>query len=86
VNVNTKRSFFNFAGETMLRFCSLHKMEGMVDAALKYKKKVCGEQAGCSVLRPVLNFEGHKGHRFCGQHELDGMVNPAVATTPAPPT
>jgi hypothetical protein len=59
---------FNFEGETKKKFCSNHKLDGMIDI----KHKMC-EYPGCKI-HPNFNFEGEIKYKFCGVHKLDGMI------------
>jgi hypothetical protein len=60
---------FNFTGEKPPLFCSLHKLEGMVD--VKHKK--CLED-GC-FISPSFSMLGEKNRLYCITHKKEGMVN-----------
>ena len=63
------RANFNIEGENIALYCSVHKLDGMID--IKHKK--CIHQ-GCKT-RPVFNIEGEKIALYCSEHKLDGMIN-----------
>ena len=60
---------FNVKGETKALYCSVHKLEGMVDII----HKTCIHE-GCRT-RPVFNNNGEKKALYCSVHKLKGMVN-----------
>lgn len=65
----TKRPNFNFEGKKKGKFCSQHKLTGMVDFA-----HIQCEHDKCT-KSPKFNFEGQKKGRFCKQHAYPGMVD-----------
>jgi hypothetical protein len=62
-------SNFNFKGEDKVKFCSKHKLDGMIDV----KHKTC-EYLDCKVI-PSFNFEGQTTRKFCSIHKQEGMIN-----------
>jgi len=60
---------YNVEGETKALYCSLHKLEGMVNV----KNKMCIHE-GCKT-RPIYNVEGETKALNCSLHKLEGMVN-----------
>lgn len=60
---------YNFEGEKKRLYCSLHKLQGMIDV----KTKNC-ENYLCSSL-PSFNYPNEQKYRFCSKHKLDGMVD-----------
>jgi hypothetical protein len=62
-----KHPSFNMKGLVGGRFCSAHKMEGMIDVISK-RCEECNKQA-------AFNFEGQTRGRFCSSHKAVGMIN-----------
>ena len=62
-----KHPSFNTPGLVGGRFCSAHKLEGMVDVISK-RCEMCSKQA-------AFNYEGQTRGRFCSGHKDIGMVN-----------
>lgn len=65
-----KGSSFNYEGVVGYRFCSTHKLRGMVN--IRTKKKGC-EAVGCG-KEPFFNFKTSPRGRFCIDHKLRDMV------------
>ena len=63
------KPIFNICSETKGRFCSNHKLKGMIDII----NDRC-ENEGCN-MSPIYNYRGEKKRRFCGSHYLPGMIN-----------
>jgi len=63
-----KRGYYNFLGADG-KFCSEHKLEGMVNV----KDKKC-EHPDCET-RPNYNLTGETKARFCNEHKTEGMVD-----------
>jgi len=60
---------FNVEGETRGLYCSVHKLENMIDV----KNKTCNHK-GCKI-RPNFNVEGETRGLYCSVHKLEGMIN-----------
>jgi hypothetical protein len=60
---------FNIEESKSARFCSEHKLEGMVDIY----NKTC-EHKGCKILSS-FNIYGEIKTKFCSIHKLEGMVD-----------
>jgi hypothetical protein len=60
---------FNVEGETKALYCSVHKLDGMIDV----KHKTC-IHINCKT-RPGFNVEGETKALYCLLHKLDGMVD-----------
>lgn len=75
-----KGSSFNYEGVIGYRFCSTHKLDGMVN--IRTKKKGC-ESVGC-LKEPSYNFKTAPRGRFCIDHKLGDMVIicPEVSSVP----
>jgi hypothetical protein len=58
---------FNKEGKTTALYCSIHKLEGMIDV----KSKTCIE---CK-KGPSYNKEGQTKPLYCTTHKKDGMIN-----------
>ena len=65
----TSRPSCNYESEDNPIYCSLHKLENMVDIV----NKKC-EIKGCNV-RPSFNYEGEDKSIYCSNHKLENMVN-----------
>jgi len=63
------RPFFNYENEKQGIYCSVHKLDGMVNI----KSKTC-ENIDCKKI-PHYNYEGISSGLFCTSHKLMGMVN-----------
>jgi hypothetical protein len=63
------RPAYNKEGDTKGLYCSVHKLEGMVDV----KHKTCIHE-GCKT-QPAYNKEGDTKGLYCNEHKLEGMVN-----------
>lgn len=66
---HTIKAIFNAPGEKKGKYCSTHKLEGMVNVI----NKMC-EYQGCGGKRATFNIIGEKP-KFCGEHARDGMIN-----------
>jgi hypothetical protein len=64
-----KNPCFNHEGQIKGRFCSSHRLQGMIDVITKH----C-EASDCE-KRPYFNHKGHTNGRFCSSHRLKGMVD-----------
>ena len=64
------RPNFNTPGLKGGRFCTKHKLTGMVNV----RNKRC-EHAGCGSSSRTFNTPGSKQGRFCKDHKGDGMVD-----------
>lgn len=74
-----KRPGYNFPGEsTTGKYCSQHKLEGMVDV----KHKPC-QFEGCS-KRPYFNYQGETHGVLCNEHKQPGMINVGQAPCAEP--
>jgi len=62
-----KTGNFNKNGENNGRFCSKHKLFGMIDV-IHPKCEACNKI-------PFFNFKGENNGRFCVKHKLDNMIN-----------
>jgi len=60
---------YNVEGETKALYCSIHKLDGMVDV----KNKSC-IHPNCKTI-PIYNVEGETKALYCSIHKLDGMVD-----------
>ena len=60
---------FNLEGEKTALYCSIHKLEGMVNVI----SKTC-IYSNCK-KQPAYNIEGEKTALYCSIHKLEGMVN-----------
>jgi hypothetical protein len=60
---------FNFKTEKIPKYCTKHKLEGMIDV----KHKTC-EYEGCKVLSNY-NYEGERKAKYCVTHKLEGMID-----------
>lgn len=69
ISICTKRSNFNYPENKRGRFCSIHKLEGMINVM---SNKCMYEN--CNV-DPSFNFPENKKGRFCNAHKLTGMIN-----------
>jgi hypothetical protein len=65
-----KGSSFNYEGMSGFRFCSSHKLDGMIN--IRTKKKLC-EIFGCT-NDPHYCFHSAPRHRFCSAHKKDHMI------------
>jgi hypothetical protein len=65
----TVKAIFNSPGEKKGKYCSAHKLNGMVNVI----NKMC-EYQGCAGKRAIFNIIGEKP-KFCGEHATDGMIN-----------
>ena len=63
------RPNFNKEGQQKALYCSVHKLEGMVNV----KSKTCIYE-GCKT-HSTFNKEGEKKALYCSDHKLEGMVN-----------
>jgi hypothetical protein len=63
------RPTYNKEGETKALYCSVHKLEGMVDVI----HKTCIHE-GCKKY-PSYNKEGETKALYCSVHKLEGMVD-----------
>ena len=63
------RPAFNIDGEKTALYCSIHKLEGMVNVI----SKTC-IYLNCKKY-PVYNIDGEKTALYCSIHKLEGMVN-----------
>jgi len=64
-----KSAYFNTMGEKRGRFCSGHKLDGMINVI----DKLC-EDPHCSGQRAVFGLINEKP-RFCALHKLENMIN-----------
>ena len=60
---------YNYLGLKKRLYCSLHKLDGMVDV-----KNVSCKFDGCG-KNPVFNYDTEIKGIFCRKHKLDGMIN-----------
>lgn len=60
------KPYFNFENEKKAIYCSMHKLEDMVNV----KNKVCIYK-GCNKI-PTFNFENEKIGIYCSVHKLEG--------------
>lgn len=60
---------YNYSGEKKRLYCSLHKLDGMIDV----KNKMC-ENVNCNRL-PSFNYEKIKTPQFCALHKAINMIN-----------
>ena len=60
---------YNYFGLKKRLYCSLHKLDGMVDV-----KNVSCKFDGCN-KNPVFNYDTEIKGIFCCNHKLDGMIN-----------
>ena len=63
-----KQPIYNNEGEKKGLYCSIHKLDGMIDI----KNKTC-IHLNCKT-RPYFNNEGEKKGLYCSSHKLDGMI------------
>ena len=74
-----KRPGYNFPGEsTTGKYCSQHKLEGMVDV----KHKPC-QYENCT-KRPYFNYQGETHGILCNEHKQPGMINVGQAPCAEP--
>jgi len=59
---------FNLNGEPKAKYCSTHKVEGMVNVV----DKMCET---CNVRRAMYNYSGKTGGKYCISHKLENMIN-----------
>jgi hypothetical protein len=64
------RAIFNYLGKKTGIFCSVHKLDKMVDVI----SKTCIFEEGCN-RQPSFNNLGETQKLYCSVHKLDGMVN-----------
>jgi hypothetical protein len=64
-----KEPYFNYDGESKPKYCSLHKLGGMIDI----RNKRCIHE-NCKT-QPNYNYEGQTNAVYCSTHKLDGMIN-----------
>ncbi len=62
-----KRAYFNYKEEKTGKYCTNHKLNGMIDV----KSKRC---LNCD-KRQNFNYEGKTKALYCNEHKLDGMIN-----------
>mmetsp|Transcript_16181 Transcript_16181/g.20353 ORF Transcript_16181/g.20353 Transcript_16181/m.20353 type:complete len:166 (+) Transcript_16181:149-646(+) len=62
-----KEPSFNFFGETKMRFCYDHKVEGMANV----RHRLC-DQFECQ-RRATHRFRTDTRNRYCSEHKLEGM-------------
>jgi hypothetical protein len=67
-NCKTQPSF-NFEGEKKPIYCSIHKLDSMIDIT----HKTCIHE-NCK-KRPNFNFEGEKKPLYCAIHKLESMID-----------
>lgn len=60
---------FNIKTESKALYCSLHKLEGMVD--IKHPKCIYKD----CISRPSFNLEGNTKAIYCKEHKNDGMID-----------
>lgn len=69
-NINCQhQSTFNFEDKKQSIYCSIHKLNNMID--IKHKRcafKTCKKQ-------PIFNFENEKTPIFCKIHKLNNMID-----------
>lgn len=68
-NCKKVTAIFNLPGEKTGKYCSAHKLDGMVNVI----NKMC-EQQGCIGKRAIFNIIGEKP-KFCGEHATGEMIN-----------
>ena len=66
---------FNFPGKKVARFCSLHKVKGMINL----KSPLCFAE-GCAT-QPYYHWPGEKRGKFCSTHKEPGMINLQIVRT-----
>jgi hypothetical protein len=69
-NINCKtRPTFNYENEKKAIYCSIHKLEGMIDVI----SKTCLYE-GCK-KQPTFNYENEKIAIYCVKHKLEDMID-----------
>jgi hypothetical protein len=58
-----KRAYYNYENEKIVKYCSEHRKDGMVNL----KSKKCFEK-GCKVI-PSYNYKNEKEALFCSKHK-----------------